>query len=372
MHLSATLALSAASVIAACGCTPAAVLDAFDTACNTSGCISVNAFSANIDDQLRGKVVGYVSIVGALPVTARYGQARTAVDPPGLAMDNNIPTNVASLSKVLTTIAVLKSLAIRNLTLDSKIAPYLPPDWSQGLNISTISFRELLTHRAGFRATVPSDHAGVKQQIADGVTPADKSVAQYNNLNFAIFRELLPYMEGFADPGPATRASATAAFYINYMRQHVFQPLGITGADCRPPASSNPMLSYPPPPVGAAHGTDWGDWTSYCGGGGWVLSAGNLWRVLVDLAGGNVLLTDAQKSEMNANCLGWDCSVQPQKDFVGKNGILPSGTTWLWTFFGIFKGRVPVVLVVNSNIPGNSNITDIVVNAFTNAAVPHP
>jgi len=73
---------------------------------------------------------------------------------------------------------------------------------------------------------------------------------------------------------------------------------------------------------------------------------------------------------MNSNCLGWDCSVGAQPDFVGKNGILQTGNLGLWTFYGIFKGNVPVVLLVNSNTP--TNITSLVQTAFANATVPHP
>ncbi len=101
-----------------------------------------------------------------------------------------------------------------------------------------------------------------------------------------------------------------------------------------------------------------------------MLTAGDLYKVMLDLAGGHTLLSDAQKAQMNTNCLGWDCSVKTQNDFIGKNGILQTGSLGLWTFFGIFKGNVPVILLVNSNTPGN--ITSVVVNAFNNVTLPHP
>jgi CubicO group peptidase (beta-lactamase class C family) len=349
--------------------------DALDTACDSAGCISLKKFAANIDTELNGKVVGYISLVGPLGIITTYGQARTAADPPARPMDQFIPTNVASISKVLTTVGVLQSLSKHSLSLDSKVAPFLPSDWTLGANVDTISFRELLTHRAGIRSGA-IDYDGMKLAIAGGVTLADKSMASYSNMNFALFRVLLPYMEGFSDPGPTTRPTATANFYVDYMRQNVFQPVGITNANCKPPFGIDPMLSYPPPPVGPTHGTDWSDWTLICGGGGWVLSVDNLYRILLSLDSGTSLLSEAQRTLMASNCLGWDCSVQMQTDFVGKNGLLPdpngSGRVWLWTFFGIFKGFVPVVVVVNSDTPGTANITDIVVSAFANATVPHP
>jgi CubicO group peptidase (beta-lactamase class C family) len=351
------------------GCTP--TNQALDTACNANGCISLSKFSANLDAALKNQTVGYISTVGALAIISKSGNARTAADAPSRAMDVELPTNVASLSKVITTVGVLQSLAKHNRTIDDKIAPFLPPDWTKGPNIDTITFKQLLTHSAGFRET-DNSYGGLKQQIADGVKLTDKTPL-YDNTNFAIFRVLLPFMEGFSDPGPATRDTATSKFYVDYIRQHVLNPVNVTDADCKPPSGTQKILSYPLP-AGSAHGTDWGDWTGVCGGGGWVMTAGDLYRFLLSLTSGNTLLSDAQKKMMNDNCLGWDCSVQVQNDFRGKNGILlgTPNKVWLYTFFGIFKENVPVVVVVNSDTPNSANITSVVVKAFQDAAVPHP
>jgi len=61
-----------------------------------------------------------------------------------MAISADLLTNVASLSKLLTTIGVLQSLAKNGLTIDSKIFPYLYPDWVEGKNIDTITFRRIL------------------------------------------------------------------------------------------------------------------------------------------------------------------------------------------------------------------------------------
>jgi hypothetical protein len=75
---------------------------------------------------------------------------------------------------------------------------------------------------------------------------------------------------------------------------------------------------------------------------------------------------------MDASCLGWDCSVGTQTDYRGKNGILrgSDNQVWLYTFAGVFKGTVPVVVVVNSDTPNGANIASVVAQAFQNAAVP--
>jgi CubicO group peptidase (beta-lactamase class C family) len=355
---------------AGCKSDPNTILD---TVCDDSGCISLQKFSDNIHSQMEGKVVGYTSTVGALAEIVEYGQSRTIADPPSGDYTTHVKTNVASVSKMLTTIAVLQSLARNNLTIDSSIEPFLPDDWVRGPNIDTITFRELLTHRSGFRAS-GLNYAMMQSQIATGVVLSDKLTPSYNNLNFSILRVLLPYVEGFTEPGAAERDQATSAFYIEYMRENVFEPAGVTDADCKPLANTAPALYYAVPP-GNTKGIEAGDWTLICGGGGWVLSAADLYKVLLSLVSDSeTLLTSAQKQDMNTLCLGWDCSVQQQTNFVGKNGLLfygdPQNPVAMESFVGIFKGKVPVVVLTNSN-PG-ANITAIVAGAFAGATVPKP
>jgi hypothetical protein len=225
--------------------------------------------------------------------------------------------------------------------------------------------------------------------VANGVLLADKQMASYNNCNFAIFRELLPFMEGQQVTGSDDeRAKGSANFYIDYVNQHVFQPLGVSSRACKPPTGTNDILSYPFP-SGSTNGTDWGDWTLSCGGGGWVLSADDLYRFLNDLANGNILLTSTDKVRMNSNCLGWDgtdCSVMRNcpGPYNCKNGDLYQGNVAVWTYAAIFKCNVPVVLIVNSflpppyqpydsngnRIPNNGDIIGLVHDAYNGAAVP--
>ena len=155
-----------------------------DRVCDGQGCISLSRFSANINAQLGATVVGSVSLVGALPIVVQNGAARTAADPPAQAFTTDSRMMVASLSKLFTTIGVLRALKARNLTVDASILPYLPPDWTPGPNIDAVTFKDLLTHRAGFRIDgISGDdrtYAGLKQRIELGVTLPNKAVAAYN------------------------------------------------------------------------------------------------------------------------------------------------------------------------------------------------
>ena len=320
-------------------------------ACAPDGCISLSRLAHSIDSQLRGHVVGYVALVGQSHVVAS-GLARTAADPPKLAMGPDVMVNVASVGKMFTTIAVLQSLARHHLSTGSRIWPFLPPDWVKGPGIDTITFRELLTHRAGFRLdsglVFKTDNAA-REQIRQGVQQIDKQVADYNNIDFTIFRDMLPFMEGAPDPGPAARAAAADRFFLAYVQRQVFDPVGVTDATCAPVRHA--MLMYPPPGAGTAPGKQAPVPPSACSGGGWFMTPASMLRVLQGLIRGSLLST-SQRQQMDRNCLGWDCSITSQTGYRGKTGgPFCDGSACLQIFFGILAGTIPVVIATNSD-PG--------------------
>ena len=259
--------------------------------------------------------------------------------------------NVASVGKMFTTIAVLKSLARHHLSIDSRIWPFLPPDWVKGPGIDTITFRELLTHRAGFRldsGRVFATDDAAREQVRQGIQQVDKQVADYNNIDFTIFRDMLPFMEGVPDPGPAARAAAADRFFLSYVQRQVFDPVGVTDAACAPVRHA--MLMYPPPGAGTA------------GEAGPGAAIGVLGRRLVHDTGQHApgthglisgsLLSGGQRQQMDRNCLGWDCSITSQAGYRGKyRRPFCDGSACLQIFFGILAGTIPVVIATNSDRP---------------------
>lgn len=351
------------------------------TACDSQGCISEAKLSANICNTLANHVVGYSCLVGGMrPVSG--GQARTNANPPSLAMSSDLVTNIASVSKTMTAIAILQLLAKDGLTIDTKISPYIYSDWKQGPYINQLTFKHLLTHSSGF-AQLPQNACGnditysaLKGIVAGGVSQGNIGQASYGNCNFALLRELMPALLGqkLSNVPDAQRAQQSSSLYINYVNSHVFNPVGVATRQCKPPSGSNDILSYPLP-AGNASGTDWGDWSLSCGSGGWVLSADDIFRVINDVATGNTLLNKAQRKQMLDNCLGWDCAVRPDcpSPNVCKNGDLYNGNNIsVWTYAGILKCNVPVVVVVNSRLPapwqGGEDIIGLVANALKGAS----
>ena len=354
------------------------------TACDSQGCISEAKLSANICGTLANKVVGYSCQVGGLR-PSYGGLARTASNAPSTPMTPDLVTNIASVSKTMTATAVLQLLAKNRLTIDTKISPYIYPDWKQGANIDQLTFKELLTHSAGFSQLPQSacgndtTYSALETIVANGVQAANIGVPEYGNCNFALLRELMPALQGQRLtnlPDGPQRAQQSSTMYINYVNANVFQPVGVPVSACKPPAGTNDILSYPFP-AGTASGTDWGDWSLGCGSGGWVLSGDDIFRVINDLATGNTLLTNAEKQQMFTDCLGWDCAVRSDcpSPYVCKNGDLTNGNGInVWTYAGVLKCNVPVVVVVNSPLPApyqpGEDIIGLVANALKGAAVP--
>jgi CubicO group peptidase (beta-lactamase class C family) len=283
-------------------------------------------------------------------------------------MGPDVMVNVASVGKMFTTIAVLKSLARHHLSIDSRIWPFLPPDWVKGPGIDTITFRELLTHRAGFRLdsgrVFETDNAA-REQVRQGIQQIDKQVADYNNINFTIFRDMLPFMEGVPDPGPAARAAAATRFFIGYVQRQVFDPVGVKDATCAPVRGA--MLMYLPPNAGTRPGKPDQVGPSACSGGGWFMTPASMRRVLDGLISGS-LLSGRQRQQMDDNCLGWDCSGGGQAGYRGKYGVGGDpGSAGLQIFFGILAGTIPVVIATNSNDPPLPAVVQTALHAATSA-----
>jgi CubicO group peptidase (beta-lactamase class C family) len=361
-------------VVLAAACTtsssqPAGRAANADVVCDEHGCVSVDRLARGIDAVLRDRVVGYVALVGRGPRVWASGQARTAVDPPALAMGADMAVNTASVGKMFTTIAVLQVLARRGLSVDTRIGPYLPADWVKGAGIDTVTFRELLTHRAGFRydsGAVFTDEHAAQNQVRTGIRPEDKPVAEYNNIDFTIFRDVLPLLDGIADPGPARRTQAANTYFLNYVQHHVFDPVHVTDARCA--AVTDAALFYPPPnDAGGVHGKQLPVGPSACAAGGWFISPASMLRILTGLLDTNNLLTAEQKALMNDDCLGWDCSVVSQNGFRAKDGYFDIPPAAMMVSFVIIKGSLPVVVVVNS--PPGQDLHSVLVNAMNGATI---
>ncbi len=95
-----------------------------------------------------------------------------------LPVANQSPTkemNIASVSKTLTAVAVLRLLESRGLSIDSPIDPWLPPLWTRGPGVTSglggLTFEDVMKHKSGLNNNDGSrsyDYASLRSAIAAG------------------------------------------------------------------------------------------------------------------------------------------------------------------------------------------------------------
>ncbi len=315
--------------------------------CSGSRCLTFADWAAGIDERIHQQAVGYEYLIlykGAVVAQNTFGSAHTDADLPTLALVPSLRMNIASVSKTLTATAALKLLAEKNVSIDSPIYPYLPKSWTFGPNVQTITFRELLTHTSGIRSDqdLATAYGDLRNLIAQGINLNDK-VPHYQNHNFALFRILIPYLNGFDSDGMSDPlgslsnvGQATSLRYLEYMNSVYGNYFRIS---CTPASDdSSRILSYPYP-AGAVHGIDWGDWMETCGGGGLQLSVHEM-AIFLNQLNAKAFLSPSQLQLMYENLLGWDYSFNDNititNPFINdtkhgrclvKNGVLMNGTS---------------------------------------------
>jgi CubicO group peptidase (beta-lactamase class C family) len=328
-----------------------------------------------IEARLAGKSVGY-AVVAMLPsgasVARSGGDARRAPDPFPRAMTVEDKITIASVSKTMTATAVMKLLARRNLSVDTLVWPYLPPSWSLGPNIKTITFRELLSHRAGIRCDVRKSYPGVRDCFEAGVDAADKAEQKYNNMNYAAFRLILPRLAGMPDAmmrdldarerrgDLKSIAALFAARYQEILNREVFAPAGLPTMHTRY-TDAKPALSYnslnPSDPLDfsvVGPGEDWGDSTLTSGSAGWFFSARQLAVFMHALTRTSKILPADIVAQMKAENLGLWARENGGVSWHGHGGFHPGERNRgeLHTFVGAFSNGLTIGLVVNSKFKG--------------------
>ncbi len=345
--------------------------------CDRTQCVAIADVYRNIAQMLDGKVVGYACSVGSGSIGAfSHGQARTGADAPAELFLPSTKIPVASVSKVVTTLAAIRVLAKNGVSLDSGIGGHLPSDWNLDPFVKSITFRQLLSHKSGIKdyGNNTQDYATLKAFFTQSVdktkntpcngpavtNPADpinpnNMGSCYSNYNFSIFRVLLPLIDGFVDD-PLNRAAKLAAAYIKIVETNVFEPVGAVGVDAKPPAAGPQAtayaFSYQYP--GTNKGTDWGDDSLGAGAAGWYLAIDDIDKVLFSLnKNDGRILTPAQMQDMEATQLGWDV----RKDATGyrwveKNGGWGANGTTISTSIALFGPGVYGALFINSDKSG--------------------
>lgn len=341
--------------------------------------VDIGAFGTIVHNILKDSVTGYILQVrqnGNLIYNLIWNWAQTPADlNQGWTEDTRM--HVASVSKFLTAVGLVKVLESKNISYDAAIVDYLPTYWSKGNNINKITFRHLLTHTSGFATgSSSSNYVFMKDKVAGGVPKVGSY--DYENMNFGLCRILIPIINGKINKG--TQFSPISAMndqvwdavslyhYRNYMQANVFTPAGVNNVGFEPIPGGKNALAYKFP-HNNEKGWNSGDLASVAGGAGWRLSTKELLNVMNHTRRKNTIISASQAQYMLDNSFGIDQRINTLAGKVyNKNGSWGknSRTEQCVAFF--LPQEMELVVFVNSPIGDSSfSLRGIVYDAFINS-----
>ncbi len=199
-----------------------------------------SATATGLDVQPNGRPLYAGAVVlagrrGVVPVHEPMGYALRYVDsaPTELPRDRWVPMardtifDLASISKLFTSIAVMQRVQMGQVDLEAPVARYLPPFAANGKE--TITIRQMLTHTSGMpggmNLTSYSDYDS-RISALYAIKPLDPpgTVYRYSDINMATLGKLVEEVSG---------ESLNAV-----VRKGITKPLGMTDTGYNPPPST--------------------------------------------------------------------------------------------------------------------------------------
>jgi CubicO group peptidase (beta-lactamase class C family) len=342
--------------------------------------INIDKFDQSLRNAMDAKGVGYCYMIkrkGVILHLHASGWAQAGADGP-IAWAWHIPMNMASVSKFVTAIAIVRLFRDSGMSLKTTIAGFLPGYWAQGAGVGAITFHDLLRHEAGFGSSFTGTGAGnfaeAKAEIASGPSAAIKGTYTYKNVNFAILRILFATLTGTLNPDSKPPSflimsdddfwnAVSAIAYQDYVNENVFTLASMYPRDFS--ADANAALAYATPPM--APGARVVDGPGGSGQSGWHLSIGELARLLDEFRAGS-MMAKWRAEQLLSNMYGLD---QPLTTRAGqvytKGGRKLMGSQGMDSAIYLMPADVDFAIYVNSwdGTPGGhlSGIPALIVNS---------
>lgn len=172
--------------------------------------VDLNRFAQEISNRLTPFVVGFNYAIAQDGALVRWGAggARRAVTATNgllapLPFTSWTLNEVASTTKTVTLVAVLRALRQRGISVDSPVSPYLPASWVRDVSMNTVTFRQLLSHGLqpvpGNSLFKPNDcdtdfYGCLRDAVAGGMNQPFAGGNNYDNIHYTIFRVILPFV----------------------------------------------------------------------------------------------------------------------------------------------------------------------------------
>ncbi|MFY0643495.1 MAG: serine hydrolase [Bacteroidia bacterium] len=349
---------------------------------------NMDLFEQNINDYVNfnnDEPIGWGYVISKDGLLARwgaFGDARTSADNQ-IDFSLNKEINVASITKFYTAIAAMQLIDANNLSIESKIEPWLPQSWQRGPGVNNLSFKDLLKHESGLNSINTAfdstlGYSGLESCIADGVVNSKERT--YLNVNFALFRVLIPSLwenlQG-APPNINIESSAsTQIAYLWYMQEHVFGPIGLSYVNCSPEDRNNSTLYYNVnDDQNNANGVYYGSWSNKSGGGGYFMTPLEMAAVNAYFNNTEILLSEELKDIMKEHRLGMDLAsgMEDHGKYYAKGGSISNGINQgIRGHVAMFPiNKVDITIIMNTQgvtlDANNNSLSGMVYRAYNNA-----
>ena len=299
--------------------------------------LNVPAFGGALDAALEGNVAGYVAQLrqNGQPILTQEWQLAKRPQDGSERWTPDVQLHVASVSKLVTAMAMTRLMGEHNISPDAQIIDYLPDYWAKGPNIEYIVFRNVLDHTSGLSEPDIMSFSVIQNAIAKGISldlTANRHLGLYcyQNVDYALCRILLAVMNGnisksayFPFP-PGINDTVwdlvTILSYEAYLQANVFRPSAVVGATLDHPAAAGLAYGEPGDP-----GPGWnsGDLEQGCGPYAWHFSVDQVLDVMGEFRRGGGILTPEAALAMLENGFGID-------PFVGYQCAQPGTPTPPW------------------------------------------
>lgn len=344
--------------------------------------INTRAFVKSVRSALGDDLMGYVVLLqgraGRVIAAVHYGWAQSPCEKSGGRPFNRHTTTAwASVTKMITTAAVINTVERTNRSLDDKMADFLPRRWKVGTGWQAVKISHLLSYQGGFRG---SKGKSFRERVSTNATEGRVGVRRYNNSHFSIFH----YMGGFFRPRKWRQIedgyrsgeipydsyvfAHTRTLWKRLLSRQIFKPIGIKG-DCARIDFNGPdyALFYQRPDSKKGYFVNPQD-TKNCASGGIVMSPRHMGKFVHALVNTNKIISKQAHSRYltvtGKNLMGWNNNlrVADGQAFFKAGGanqggsFIPGNTARGRTGANVmaFPGGMTAVIVINSRKPKNA------------------
>lgn len=302
-----------------------------------------------LHQQCDGKAPGgyafEVLLAGKVVAKGAEGWARAPweTDHPNVKWTLDKPMGVASVSKTITAVALLKLWEEmgQRFSLDGAFWPHIQAICpGASADVRKVTIRQLLEHKSGFKKlgdlTNPQD---LEKLLTQPLAHEPGAHYEYDNSNFYIARLVLEQIGRVP--------------YTAYVKEHVLNPMGITRMETHFQAQQ-PTCGYGKP--GSTRPGFPFDWNcdSSSGAAGWYASISDLGRFLAGLRD-HTVLSAATTDMMYKDLLGWDTSEpgwEKNGGWFWDEGSAPGSRTGAFrSSIFHFPDDVDAVMLINSDTP---------------------